>query len=92
MTYRVRHAEEANEQIRSLSPKPRRAIRRAIRDLYGGPSVGDTKQLRGGGALWRARVGRWRAIFRLDQDARRITILRVGPRETVYDDLESLRR
>ena len=92
MSYRVHHDEEANEQIRRLSPEPRRAIRRAIRDLYGGPSVGDTKRLRSGGALWRARAGRWRAIFRLDQDARTITILRVGPRETVYDDLESLRR
>ena len=92
MTYTVVREEAADEQIRRLSPRPRRAVRRAIRGLYGGPTVGDTKQLRGSNTLWRARAGRWRIIFRLDDEARVIRILRVGPRETVYDDLESLRR
>ena len=92
MTYRVEREDDAQEQLRRLSPVPRRNMRAAIRRLHRGPRVGDTKQLRGQTDLWRVRTGRWRAIFRLDDDARVITILRVGPRETVYDDLESLRR
>ena len=92
MTYRVDRAADAQEQLRRLSPVPRRNMRAAIRRLHRGPHVGDTKQLRNQEDLWRVRTGRWRAIFRLDDDARTITILRVGPRETVYDDLESLRR
>ena len=92
MTYQVRREDDAQEQLRRLSPVPRRNVRSVVRDLEGGPDAADTRQLRGGTDLWRARAGRWRIIFRLDDNARLITILRVGPRKTVYDDLESLRR
>ena len=92
MTYQVRREDDAQEQLRRLSPVPRRAVKSVVRDLEGGPSAADTRQLRGQTDLWRARAGRWRIIFRLDDEARVIRILRVGPRKTVYDDLESLRR
>ena len=92
MTYRVDREGDAQKQLRRLSPVPRRNVRSVVRDLEGGPGTADTRQLRGGTDLWRARAGHWRIIFRLNEDARTITILRVGPRETVYDDLESLRR
>ena len=92
MSYRVGHTDEATEQIRRLSPKPRRVVRRAIRDLYQGPHAGDTKKLNGFDTLWRVRVGRRRIICDLDTERQVITILRVARREIVYEGLEDLVR
>ena len=54
--------------------------------------AGDTKKLDGFDTLWRTRIGRWRIIFNLDTEQRRITILRVARREIVYEGLEDLVR
>ena len=92
MNYQVARKDEAQEQIRRLSPGPRRSVNAVIRKLHAGPHLEDSKALRGFDTLWRVRVGRWRIIFDLNQPERTITILRVGPRKTVYEGLDDLLR
>ena len=92
LNYRVRRTEEAAEQIRSLSPRPRRLFNDAARELARDPRGGNAKKLDRYETLWRVPIGGWRIIFTVDLGARVVTILRVGRRRTVYDDLEDLER
>ena len=92
MTYGVRRSDKAQEQIRTLAPRPKREVRAAILLLDEGPRAADAKNLDGFDTLWRVRVGRWRIIFDLDAERQLITILRVARREVVYEGLEELVR
>lgn len=90
LNYRVRRTDEAAEQIRSLSPRPRRLFNDAARELARDPRGGNAKKLDRYETLWRFPIGGWRIIFTIDLEARAVTVLRVGRRRTVYDDLEDL--
>ena len=90
LNYRVRRTDEAAEQIRSLSPEPRRRFNDAARDLARDPRGGNAKKLDDYETLWRIPIGGWRIVYDLDLEGRVVTILRVGRRKTVYDDQESL--
>ena len=46
----------------------------------------DVTPLRGRPGL-RLRVGPWRVIFERDEEARKIDVLRIGPRGDVYKEL-----
>ena len=92
MTYGVRRSDKAQEQIRTLAPRPKREVRAAILLLDEGPHAADAKNLDGFDTLWRVRVGGWRIIFDLDEEQQLITILRVARREVVYEGLEDLVR
>ena len=92
LNFRVRRTDEAAEQIRSLSPEPRRRFNDAVRDLARDPRGANTKKLDHYETLWRFRMGGWRIIFNVDLEGRVVTILRVGRRRTVYDDLDDLER
>ena len=92
MTYTVRRSDAAQEQIRTLAPRPKREIRAALLLLDGGPHAADAKKLDGFDTFWRVRVGGWRIVFDFDEDRREITILRVARREVVYEGLEDLAR
>ncbi len=92
LTYRVRRSEQAAAQIRSLSPRPRRLFNDAARELARDPRGGNAKKLDRYETLWRVPIGGWRIIFSVDVEARIVTILRVGRRRTVYDDLDDLER
>ena len=92
MTYTVRRSDAAQEQIRTLAPRPKREVRAAILLLDEGPHAADAKKLDGFDTFWRVRVGGWRIVFDFDEDRREITILRVARREVVYEGLEDLVR
>ena len=92
LTYRVRRSDQAAGQIRSLSPRPRRLFNDAARELARDPRGGNAKKLNRYETLWRVPIGGWRIIFSVDVEARVVTILRVGRRKTVYDDLDDLER
>ena len=92
MTYTVRRSDAAQEQIRTLAPRPKREIRAALLLLDEGPHAADAKKLDGFDTFWRVRVGRRRIIFDLDEERQVITILRVARREVVYEGLEDLVR
>ena len=92
LNYRVRRSDQAAAQIRALSPRPRRLFNDAVRELARDPRGGNAKKLNRYETLWRFLIGGWRIIFSVDVEARIVTILRIGRRRTVYDDLDDLER
>ena len=90
--YCVVQTAEADAEVSRLAPEPRRNYRRAVRELRRDPHGGNAKKLDRYETLWRVRIGGWRIIFSVDVEARVVTILRVGRRRTVYDDLDDLER
>jgi mRNA interferase RelE/StbE len=47
--------------------------------------AGDVRTLKGRRGEWRLRIGDWRAIIRLDQEASVIVVTAVKPRGGAYD-------
>ena len=92
MTYTVRRSDAAQEQIRTLAPRPKREIRAALLLLDEGPHAAEAKKLDGFDTFWRVRVGGWRIVFDFNEEQQLITILRVARREVVYEGLEDLVR
>ena len=81
--------EQARDAVRALPPDVKRRVRAAIDELKAEPTGGEPL---GGGlsGLRRARVGRYRVVYRATANA--VQIVAVGPRRTIYVDLERLRR
>ena len=82
----MRHARDA---VRVLPPDVRRRVRAAVDELKADPTGGEPLggELTG---LHRARGGRYRVVYRATANA--VEIVAVGPRRTIYVDLERLRR
>ena len=81
--------EQARDAVRALPPDVKRRVRAAIEELKADPTGGEPLggELTG---LLRARVGRYRVVYRATANA--VEIVAVGPRRTIYVDLERLRR
>lgn len=76
--------------LRNLGRLPRDAARR-IRDLIdalsSSPRPHGAKQLRGTDNVWRARVGDYRVVYRIDDRAVTVLVVRIGHRRDVYRGL-----
>jgi mRNA interferase RelE/StbE len=74
-------APAAAKALRKLPRNERERILAAIERL----PAGDVRSLKGRPGEWRLRVGDWRALIRLDSDARVIVVTAVKPRGGAYD-------
>lgn len=85
MRWRVAVAKSAAKRIAALPAKERERIVRAVNALVAGPyeSGLDVKPM-SGRPEWRARVGSWRILFRVEEEAVLIMVLEVGSRGDVY--------
>ena len=88
MRFRVILLEHAKADVRSLSPVPKRLVRRALRGMEGDPYGPDTIQLQRPEVQFRVRVGDYRILFEPVPGVREITVFRIGHRERVYEGLE----
>src|SRR2546422_3727823 len=81
--------EQTRDSVRALPPDVKRRVRAAIDELKADPAGGEPLggELSG---LHRARIGRYRVVYRATANA--LEIVAVGPRRTIYVDLERLRR
>lgn len=70
--------------IESLPGKECNRIMDALEEMEIDPLSGDVTPLRGNLDGWRRRVGRWRILFRLDQERRKVVIVGIGARGDVY--------
>jgi mRNA interferase RelE/StbE len=71
----------ATKALRKLPRNERERILTAIERL----PAGDVRSLKGRQGEWRLRIGDWRALIRLDLEARVIVVTAVKPRGRAYD-------
>jgi mRNA interferase RelE/StbE len=79
-------AERDLKKLRRYTPSEFDRIHRAILDLRENPRPPQAKPLRGPD-FWSRRVGDYRIVYTIDDDARVVTIYRVRHRREVYRDL-----
>ena len=76
----------ANQAIQRLPPQTKRYVRYALDELRQDPLSGKPlrDELTG---LYSFRAKRFRIVYRLEHRLRQVTVLAVGPRHTIYDDI-----
>ncbi len=84
MSYTVHILRRTQKELAGLPPLVYPRVRDAIRDLANIPRPAGCKKLTGRSG-WRIRVGDYRVIYEIDDDAQTITIMHVGHRRDVYD-------
>ncbi|MCZ2109468.1 MAG: type II toxin-antitoxin system RelE/ParE family toxin [Dehalococcoidia bacterium] len=86
MKYRLTLSRDAASYFQRLDSSTQRRMREAMRALTDNPRHEWTKPLKGhqGRAL---RVGGWRILYGIDDDARTVHVHRIAPRGQVYRDL-----
>jgi mRNA interferase RelE/StbE len=85
VTYRALIDQRAARQLESLPKSLAQRIDQVIVGLAVSPRPSGVKRLRG--KLqdgWRVRIGRYRVLYRIDDEAREVRIFEVGHRREVY--------
>ncbi len=87
MNYHIVVGRAAEKALRGRIP-PERApqIRQTIRSLAVDPRPRNAVKMRGTGEReeWRVRVGDYRIVYRVDDEAKEVIVLAVGHRGSVY--------
>ena len=83
MNYSVVLTPSAARDLRRLPEGVRQRIVAALQGLANNPRPPGCVKLSGGDE-WRIRVGDYRAIYRIDDTARLVTVTRIGHRREVY--------
>ncbi len=81
--YRVKVSPAARRQVAKLPTSVRQRIETALDNLNVDPRPAGARALVGSDAL-RLRVGDYRAVYRVDDTAKAIEVLRVAHRREVY--------
>lgn len=86
MSWRVVFAPSAADAVRGFPPDLKRSVRAALDAIARDPHAGKAlvRELRG---LRSYRVRRYRIVYGLDVGARRILVVAVGHRASVYDEI-----
>ena len=82
--YRIAFTPAALRQLASLDPPTRRRVARRIDALGTDPRPAVAEMLKGGNGEARVRVGDWRVIYVVRQDALLVLVIKIGPRSDVY--------
>ncbi len=84
-SYVVTLRSRASRQLRRVRNPDHDRITEGIRGLANDPLLGDVKKIRG--RLYRLRVGSWRVLYVINDDARLVTVTDVRRRnERTYRD------
>jgi len=82
--YSVSIGKSAQREIKALDQTVRNRVIRALRTLID-PRPSGCKKLVGLPNLWRIRVGDWRVLYEIHDEAREVTIVRVRHRSRAYE-------
>jgi mRNA interferase RelE/StbE len=92
MKFQVDLDQDARVLVSHLSPGIKRKIKEALRALAHDAYLGKTLQEELEG-LRSYRTGRFRIIYQLETAKRRLHVVAIGPRKTIYEELsKSLRK
>ena len=88
MVWRIEFDAAAAKELTSLDKTVARRINVFLRDrlaaLHDPRSIGEALKGARLGAFWKYRVGEWRIIAHIEDEAVRILVVRVGNRRAVY--------
>ena len=84
MAYRVQFSPSAARQFRKLDPPIRNRITPAIDALVTDPRPPGVEKLAGTDDAYRIRVGDWRVVYAINDEAKQVVITRIGHRGDVY--------
>jgi mRNA interferase RelE/StbE len=87
LSYEVRIARQAESYLRRLDRRTRDRILDRLDQIAGNPHGPHSKPLTNAAGRRSARVGGWRIIFSVDDEARIINVSVIGPRGDVYREL-----
>ena len=82
--YKVRLARSASREIERLPKAMLKRVFHRLESLAEEPFPRGTRKIRGAKGLWRLRVGDYRIVYRVDEEAREVTVLVVRHRRDVY--------
>ncbi len=83
--YRVELKSSARRELERLPTQVIRRLFARLENLAVNPRPPGCKKLKGGKNEWRIRVGDYRAVYTIDDEARRIEITRIRHRSEVYE-------
>jgi len=83
--FQVEWSSEALSKFRKLDPKVARPIEKKVARLEAGAERAGKKL--SGIPLWSLRVGKIRVLYSIDFAKRRVFIVTLGPRDSVYERL-----
>jgi len=86
MSYTVTFTSDAQRDLRKLPSSIRPRIKAATDALADDPRPSGVLKM-SGVAAWRIRVGNYRVVYEIDDQAQTVTILVVGDRRDVYKRL-----
>ncbi|MBB0970225.1 type II toxin-antitoxin system RelE/ParE family toxin [Dietzia aerolata] len=84
MSYSITYKPSAAKALRKVHPTEQKRIVRAIEALAEAPRPTGAIQLSGGDGELRIRVGNYRIIYDIEDDALVVLVLRIGHRGDVY--------
>ncbi|MGI8679546.1 MAG: type II toxin-antitoxin system RelE family toxin [Jatrophihabitans sp.] len=88
MSYTIEWKPSARKEVRKLDPTIRRRLIEAVTALGGEPRPPGSVTLTGSPGWRRIRIGGYRVIYDVRDDALVVLVLRAGPRGSVYRHLE----
>jgi mRNA interferase RelE/StbE len=83
--YSVEIKQSARKELDALDDLPFARIDRKILALSDNPRPSGCKKLRGYKDLWRIRVGDWRVVYIVNDDAKIVAVTRIAHRRDVYE-------
>ena len=87
MRYQLRIARQAERYLRRLDQRAQERILRRLTQLAENPRGPFTKPLTNAAGRWASRVGGWRILFAIDDEARVVDVSVIGPRGEVYREI-----
>ena len=87
MTYRLDMDGETRVLLSHLPPRPKRKVKESLRAIAKDPVLGKALQENLSG-LYSYRIGSLRVIYSIDPSKKTVHVIAVGPRRTVYEQLE----
>jgi len=84
VTYTVLLHPKAAKELQELNEPMRSRVKEGLKELSSEPTKAG-KLLRGS-KFWSLRVGDYRAIYEVSDEAERVVVLFIGHRRDVYDD------
>ena len=84
-SYAVELKPSARKELESLPNSILARIVRKLESLAHEPRPAGCKKLKGYKDQWRMRIGDWRVVYIIDDDARLVSVTRIAHRSKVYD-------